>query len=536
MPIVRRSPGKTPRAFSNSDHIGETMDKGLTRLLPVGAALAAIAIAGGIIVQRALADDSGDLIVPTLYGELQGKSLQTTDAWLGIPYARAPVGARRWQPPQPPEKWDGVKPAFQFGAACMQLLPGKGAEAALADGPMSEDCLTLNVWRPKQSSQSLPVMVWVHGGAFRLGSSSLALYNGEALAAKGVVVVSINYRLGPLSVFPHPALIQDTTRPINFGLLDQIAALSWIKRNIASFGGNPDNVTIWGESAGGASVGYLMASPLSAGLFNKAIIESGALDLPEPGRQQAQAELKTMLPGDLWSKNAQQLRALPATELLHLPLSKTAVMPVIDGVSLKEKTRSAFAAGHIHKVPLLIGSNNDEAGFFPPQWSASVPEKLGDLWPQAKALTDGYGTGRDELRAAQIATDKFATLNTRAQADAAAVLMPTWRYQFSYVSPADRGRVEGAIHTAEIPYVFGNLNTLPQVTAEDHRLAQTLMMRWVQFARSGDPNAPELPHWPRWQPDGDTLWSIGNQGEKPIKEPDAALLDFLQQHARFEMN
>ncbi|WP_312242381.1 carboxylesterase family protein, partial [Pantoea sp.] len=364
------------------------MEKGFIRFWPIGAALTAIVILGGIIIQRVLARESGDLIVPTLYGEVQGKSLRATNAWLGIPYA----GARRWQPPQAPEKWDGVKPAFQFGAACMQLPPDKGAEAALAHGAMSEDCLTLNVWRPKGSEQSLPVMVWIHGGAFRLGSSSLALYNGEALAAKGVVVVSINYRLGPFSVFPHSAL---RDKAMNFGLLDQVAALGWVKRNIASFGGNPDNVTVWGESAGGASVGYLMTSPLSRGLFNKAIIQSGALDLPELDHQQAQAALERVLPADLRAKNAQQLRALPATQLLHLPLSKTVTMPIVDGVSLTEKTCSAFAAGHLHKMPLLIGSNDYEAGFFPPQWAASVPAKLGALWPQARALTDGYGSGRD---------------------------------------------------------------------------------------------------------------------------------------------
>lgn len=487
------------------------------------------------------ADSVNPLLIHTQSGAIVGKNLPQTFSWQGIPYAKPPIGQLRWHAPEPAEHWSGIKQTSTFGPSCMQTPPPKGPEAILAQQPMSEDCLTLNIWKPKRRFEEdrLPVMVWIHGGAFRMGASSLKLYDGANVAKKGVIVVTLNYRLGPLSVFPHPALDKEEHgKALNFGLLDQIAALQWVKNNIGQFGGDTNNITIWGESAGGASVGYLLTSPLSNGLFNKAIIESGALALPELSRQQAVTSIKKQLPKSLANMTPAQLRALPSSQLLTLPLAKTSTMPIIDDVSLTEKTQKAIASGHYHHVPLLIGSNNDEAGFFPPAWSASVQEKLGKLWPQAAKLTDGYGTNSVENKEAQLATDIFATVNTRALATSSVKnKMPTWRYYFSYQSSAQQQKHPGAIHTAEIPYVFGNIDQLGFMPSEeDKELANNLTERWVHFAKHGTPNPVAFKTWPQYDPNSDSLWLIDSHGERAIVEQGTARLDLLQRHPEIQLN
>ena len=487
------------------------------------------------------ADSSNPLLIHTQSGVIVGKNLPQTFSWQGIPYAKPPIGPLRWHAPEPAEHWSGIKQTSTFGASCMQTPPPQGPEAILHQQPMSEDCLTLNIWKPKRRFEEdrLPVMVWIHGGAFRMGASSLKLYDGANVAKKGVIVVTLNYRLGPLSVFPHPAMDkEDKGQALNFGLLDQIAALQWVKNNIGQFGGDANNITIWGESAGGASVGYLLTSPLSNGLFNKAIIESGALALPELSRQQAITDFKKQLPPSIAHMTKEQLRNLPASQLLTLPLAKTSTMPIIDGVSLTEKTLKAIASGHYHHVPLLIGSNNDEAGFFPPAWRASVKEKLGNLWPHAAKLTDGYGTNLVENKEAQLATDIFATVNTRALATSSVKnKMPTWRYYFSYQSSAQQQTHPGAIHTAEIPYVFGNIDQLGFTPSEeDKELANNLTERWVHFAKHGTPNPVAFKTWPQYNPTSDSLWVIDASGEHMMYEQGTARLDLLQNHPEIQLN
>lgn len=487
------------------------------------------------------ADSSNPLLIHTQSGVIVGKNLPQTFSWQGIPYAKPPIGPLRWHAPEPAEHWSGIKQTSTFGASCMQTPPPQGPEAILHQQPMSEDCLTLNIWKPKRRFEEdrLPVMVWIHGGAFRMGASSLKLYDGANVAKKGVIVITLNYRLGPLSVFPHPALDkEDKGQALNFGLLDQIAALQWVKNNIGQFGGDANNITIWGESAGGASVGYLLTSPLSNGLFNKAIIESGALALPELSRQQAITDFKKQLPPSIAHMTKEQLRNLPASQLLTLPLAKTSTMPIIDGVSLTEKTLKAIASGHYHHVPLLIGSNNDEAGFFPPAWRASVKEKLGNLWPQAAKLTDGYGTNLVENKEAQLATDIFATVNTRALATSSVKnKVPTWRYYFSYQSSAQQQTHPGAIHTAEIPYVFGNIDQLGFTPSEeDKELANNLTERWVHFAKHGTPNPVAFKTWPQYNPTSDSLWVIDASGEHMMYEQGTARLDLLQNHPEIQLN
>ncbi|SJL82594.1 carboxylesterase/lipase family protein [Vibrio palustris] len=474
------------------------------------------------------------LTVHTRSGDIRGKATEHTDTWQGIPYATPPVGALRWRATQPPHPWKGVKNTTAFGPACWQTPPKQGPESALRHQTMSEDCLTLNIWKPKRvfEEQSLPVMVWIHGGGFRLGSSSMPLYNGANLAQKGVIVVSMNYRLGAFGVFPQRKLSQaQPNQPMNFGIMDQIQALRWIHNNIAAFGGNPDNVTIWGESAGGASVGYLLTSPLSKGLFNKAIIESGALSLLDKSRHQAIKAFEQALPSTINNMSPAALRKLPAKTLLHLPINKTSTMPIVDGRSITHSTRNALQTGKIHHIPLLIGSNNDEAQFFPPAWSEQMKDKLGSMWPYALSLTDGYGTQQEHLKAVQLATDVFATLPTRQFAQTTAMLgIPTWRYYFTYQSTADHRHHVGAIHTSEIPYVFGNLDQLSYTpTMEDKELADNLMERWVHFAKHGNPDPIGFAHWPQYTPYEKTLWQISHDGERAIKERGLVRLDWLAQ-------
>jgi para-nitrobenzyl esterase len=498
-------------------------------------------IAMAIFSEQTFAHSDNNLVAHTQEGKLQGIDLKAVHAWLGVPYAEQPVGQLRWKSPQPKKPWQGIRKANQFGDACMQIPPPFGPESALKNSPMSENCLTLNIWAPKDASAKThyPVMFWIHGGGFRLGASSLPLYDGSNLAKEGVIVVSINYRLGPFSVFTHPALNEERQNDaMNFGLLDQIQALKWVNNNIAEFGGNKSNITVWGESAGGVSVSYLMTSPLAKGLFSKAIMQSGALSLPEYSRSEAVSNFKHQSPESMLSMDMKQLRELTSSDILALPLSKTATMPIIDGVSLINKSQLTMAKGNYNKVPLLIGSNNYEAGFFPPAWSAALPKKMGALWLQAEALTDGYGTDKQTLKEKQLATDIFATQPTRTFADSSAHSdMPTYRYYFQYLSPIDKGRIPGAIHTAEIPYVFGTLSDQYKQNPKDQGLSKTMMERWVQFAKTGTPNPQKLPNWPQYKPNDNskTLWSIGDD-EKAIVEPNKKRLDFLEAHSDIQMN
>jgi para-nitrobenzyl esterase len=474
--------------------------------------------------------------VTTTHGMVVGVRNGPTEYFLGIPYAAAPIGELRWKAPQPASDWTGVHQATRFGPACLQLRAPRAPESCLVDRPMSEDCLTLNIWRPAQREDGpLPVMVWFHGGAFRLGGTSLEQYDGSSLASYGVIVVTVNYRLGIFGVFPHPALTEPSA---NFGLLDQIAALGWVQRNIAAFGGDPDNVTAFGESAGGASVAYLMAAPAARGLFAKAIIQSGALDLPEASRNAVAEQMAAAMDGlSFPHASAAELRSVPAAMLLQIPLPRSATMPYIDGVVVPMKMTEAFRQGAFARVPMLIGTNSFEAGFFGPAWYGTVPQKMGELWERARTLTDGYGTGSDELRAAQIGTDRFATMNTRIIArEAARHQVPVFRYYFCYVSASQRGSLPGAIHTAEIPYVFGTLPAGNKDSPEDLSVSRQIQSRWIAFARNSSPSPPSALTWPEYSREGETMLCFGNWGEQLISEPRPALLDLLEQDCSFQMN
>ena len=478
--------------------------------------------------------------------DLTGNVHKGVVSYLGIPYAQPPVGELRWRAPQSLAADATIRNLGQFGPHCAQPYIEAMADQNVDPAQTSEDCLYLNVWAPEDADDHpYPVMVWLHGGGFRIGGAGLELYNGEQLAREGVVVVTINYRLGRLGFFAHPALHQEGEAPGNFGLLDQIQALRFVREHIGTLGGDPENITLFGESAGGASVLYLMVTKQARGLFDKAIVQSGAIDLPEFSQKQMASIAETFTTNaGVPEASAVQLRELPLdTVLTTEPQGKTDTMPFIDGQLIEQSLYQAFEQGDIAPVPLLIGSNDFEAGFFPPGFSLRVPDVMGpELWQQAQAYTDSYASvdnsefksekERTYAQAAQIATDLFVTLGTRRVAQAhAANGNPTYRYVFTYVPPSERDKTLGAIHTADINYVFGN-----DLAEDAQEMGQEVRKRWVNFARSGKPTADNQPPWPAYQLSDESLWHFTSRGTHAGPDANAARLDFLESLGSLQIN
>ena len=441
-------------------------------------------------------------------GRITGKDLGDERAWLGIPYAAPPVGDLRWKPPQPPARWTGVRAMEEYGYSCMQ--PKLLTTAVLP--PQSEDCLTLNVWAPRQA-QKAAVMFWIHGGAFVEGSGAAAAYAGTSLERQGVVVVTINYRLGDFGLFAHPELSKESgEEPTgNFALMDQIAALEWVHRNIAALGGDPENVTIFGESAGGSSVNFLMASPPARGLFRRAIAESGGgqsrartlADLERVGarkaRQWGAADLKV-------------LRAMPAEDIIkNLGLLTLAEYgPVVDGKYVLEAPGQAFANGKQAPVEFLLGANSFEASLMP-LFRLSADAVLAQAGANRDKVSELYGAD-PETAARELFTDSVFLGPARYLASQMEkVRQPAYLYFFSYVGERRRGQAPGARHGAEIPFVFDQFPAAIGLlgTAEDRRMAETVSAYWVQFAKTGDPNRAELPEWPAYTASTDRLLELG---------------------------
>ena len=447
----------------------------------------------------------------------------------GIPYAAPPVGELRWQPPGPVAPWEGVRPAADFGPRCMQ---GRIFDDMVFRDEPSEDCLYLNVWTPARSpAESLPVMVWIYGGGFQAGSASEPRQDGERLAGKGVVVVSMNYRLGVFGFLSHPELSEESEHRAsgNYGLMDQTAALRWVRDNIARFGGDPGNVTVFGESAGSFSVSAQMASPLARGLLHRAIGESGAFFRLGPDSALATQPLSASeksgaeFAASIAKPSLAALRALPAGELLAAALeSKRWFSPNVDGYFMPEEAYDVYAAGEQGHVPLLAGWNADEvrAGVVLGEEKVTATgftEKTRSRFKEAAdALLKAYPAGSDAEAlesAAALAGDLFIGYATwkwiemhRKTGDA-----PVYRYSFDRKIPVAPGTKVGgkpataedvgARHAGEIEYVFGALDSLPDVPwqAADRRLSDQMMTYWSNFARSGDPNGPGLPDWPRYE-------------------------------------
>ncbi|WP_159098985.1 carboxylesterase/lipase family protein [Aquabacterium olei] len=469
-------------------------------------------------------------------GLVIGRRDGDSEAFLGLPYAQPPVGEARWRAPRAASRLHGVRDARTPGPVCMQPMAPRGPEATLAQRPMSEDCLTLNIWRPLQRQHhALPIMVWLHGGAFRLGAGSLYLYNGAALAARQAILVTVNYRLGPFGFLAHPALNRDDEPGVNHGLLDQIAALRWIQDHARQLGGDPQRITLFGESAGGASVGYLMTTPLAKGLFHRAIIQSGALDLPERTRQQGeQTAARLLAPVAGPAPTAEDLRQLPARVLIDLPWQRQDTMPMVDGQVVRKPMRQAFRDGDAAPMPLLIGSNDAESGFFPPAWSQAVVQQLGDRWAAVRAQMPLPPAAGEAERAQRLATDVFATLPTWQVAQAHAGQAPVYLYRYGHVAAAQRGHAAGAIHTAELPLLF-TPEGVGHPAREDAFVAAALQRWWTHFAHSGRPT-PRHDRWPRLTAHAPRLMWIDAAGGQAITVPDRTWLDILALHPDVHAN
>jgi para-nitrobenzyl esterase len=477
---------------------------------PLLALLALLCATSLTVAQSGPADT---VTVKTPSGVLRGAQRDGMRSFLGVPYAQPPVGELRWRPPQPLSAWSGSRDALQFGAECMQ---GRGR----APVPMSEDCLFLNVWvADKPKSRHLPVLVWVHGGAFMVGSAGQPTYDGASLARQGMIVVTLNYRLGKFGFLAHPALTQaNPDEPLgNYGLMDVLAALKWVQTNIKAFGGDPRKVTLAGQSAGGAAVYDLMSSPMAAGLFSKAIVESGVFSTPSTSFEKAEAAgAAAGLTWDPDAKDAAALRKLSAARVQgDGPALSGNFGPMIDGKLLTEDVATAFDEGKNVKVPLLIGSNNYEAGFFG-NAAKGLSQRLATVWPRITAVYDGYGTKRTDLVELQLTTDMMITAPTRTAARASASHgAPTFLYYYSYVRPSQRERVPGASHLDEVYALFGHMNLMqgdPPDQPDSLPVVAALQERWARFVITGNPAGKTEP-WPALDLENQQLLEFSNAGE-----------------------
>ncbi|WP_374387810.1 carboxylesterase/lipase family protein [Brevundimonas sp.] len=471
-------------------------------------------------------------------GVLAGRVEDTVASYRNIPYAAPPVGPLRWRPPQPPTAWTGRRDATAYGAICIQ--PPANGDPGVGPPPMSEDCLNLNVWTTQQTGARAPVMVWIHGGALINGSGTAALYEGDDLARRGVVVVTLNYRLGRLGFFDHPALAAE--RPAeeaagNYGVMDVIAALEWVKANIAAFGGDPANVTVFGESAGGVLVNRLMISPKARGLFHKAVVQSGLgrelqipLDRKGPGGSPSARER-----GQAWGAaagltTAEALRAAPPETFLGpAPSFANGDLNLIDGVVVPDRVEAVFRAGGQAPVPYVIGTNSAEFWWIKPTDRSGYGLIDDDMtWLERAEAVQAYGgiQGFD----AQVVTDLVFTEPARNLARLhAAAGHPTYLYRFDVTSTAGPEPHNGASHAVERPYVFGNLGILPYPVEErDRRASEAMMGYWTAFARSGDPDGPGRPAWPRVTGNDQRIMTFGNEGPFVAPAPFSARLDILQ--------
>lgn len=490
--------------------------------------------------ESALRDDE----ITTSLGAAKGVTANGVTSWKGLPYAAAPVGSLRWQPPAAPARWQGTRDASAWPAACPQaVISGQ------APPTMSEDCLYLNVWAPTRRSTraSLPVMVWIHGGGFRQGSGEIA---GEVLANQGAVVVSMNYRLGPLGFFAHPAL---QSADANFALLDMTAALRWVHDHIAAFGGDPKNVTIFGVSAGGMAVQLLMVHPPARGLFHKAIAQSGygtwgllrsasapkpapldmALEPVPPASAEAAA---TALVARITraEQNRETLMTLDAQALAGALVGFQ--LPIVDGSSLPEEPAILFERGAQHPVPTIMGGNSFEGSVM--QASAISTETWsGWLGPRMAAVESAYASdfavSRD-LGVMRAFGDQRYLVAARLMADAMArVSAPAWLYYIDYLDPPNRAKLPGSPHGGDALLLF-----LGQTAAdpETRAVAERLQRRWVEFARAGTPNLPGLTPWlarsgSRDESSADP-WLVIEAEERAAEGVIAERLDLLTEHYR----
>ena len=484
------------------------------------AVLAASCASGG-----APAESATDApVVQTAVGKVQGSMQDALKVFKGIPYAAPPVGAARWKPPAMPQAWPGTREANDYGPACIQPTLRVQSIYAQDIGATSEDCLSLNVWAPATAKKA-PVFVWIHGGALRTGSSKETMYDGAKLASsQGMVVVSINYRLGVLGYLAHPELSAESADGVsgNYGVLDQVAALQWVRDNIAVFGGDAGNVTVAGESAGALSVMYLMASPRARGLFHKAIVESGYM-ISTPALKQgvhgefAAEQVGSVVGAKLGAPSLAALRALDAQKLMD-DASAAGYAPwgSIDGKVLTAQLVETFERGEQAPVPLLVGFNSGEIRSLtvlaPPapasaaDYEAAIRKAYGDLageylrlYPATDMLQSNYANTRDAL---------YGWTSERMARNQAAIGQSAYLYYFDHGYPAADAAGLHGFHASEIPYVFGGFDRTPPRwpknpdTPAEHAYADAVMGYWGSFARDGKPRAAGHPGWPAHGHDG----------------------------------
>jgi para-nitrobenzyl esterase len=472
---------------------------------------------------------------------------QTTDgavrAYKGIPFAAPPVGTLRWQAPQPVVGWPGVRACTAFGASPMQGAPMPfgpwSAEYLIPRDPINEDCLYLNVWTGARSArEKRPTLVWIYGGGFGSGGAGCAIYDGEAMARRGIVFVSVNYRVGPFGFLAHPELTAESGRGAsgNYGLMDQIAALRWVQQNIAAFGGDPRNVTIAGQSAGSMSVNCLVASPLAKGLFGKAIAQSGASVLrPGPSLSQAEQDGLAVMK-KMGASSLAEMRALSADEVLKKAQSNLRG-PIVDGYVLPEPMPVLFNTKKQNDIALLTGWNEDEGMAFGPAKTAEayrqqVEKQYGPKaatylihYPgttDAEAAQSANHASRDQIFAAQ----NYAWANLQSEQGKLVYV-----YRFTRKLPATgQYAAYGAFHTGEVAYAYDNLRAIDRslrpLTATDEKLAQMMAAYWANFCKTGNPNGKGLPNWPRYTVGTKQIVVLGDEVRSAVL-PDAARLEFM---------
>ena len=486
--------------------------------------------------------------VRTQSGLVQGTVENGLTVYKGIPFAAPPLADLRWRAPQPASSWTGVRIADKFAPACMQV-PVVFAALGMDTYPVNEDCLYLNVWTPaKSASERLPVMVWIYGGGFAIGSTSLGTYDGTKLAKKGVVLVSVAYRVGPFGFFAHPELTSEQGgHSGNYGLLDQIFGLKWVQKNIAAFGGDPRRVTIFGESAGGISVSMLAASPLAKGLFQRAISESGGSFAParlaeEGGENVPPLAVEERKGADFLSKlgvsSIADARKVPAETIQKSlpPGLGGGWWPTFDGYVLSGDQYKLYEAGRYNDTPILIGTNADEGALF----VATTTSKA-----YLATIHAGYGEYADKILAAYPGgTDADALRSARDMFRDATFAWPTWAwarlqsktgkgkifvYYFSHRPPypnTPQFKDWGAAHAGELSFVFGNFSAAMPPSDADNAVADQVSSYWVNFARTGDPNGTGLPQWPAFTNANPQVMNIDDPS-KAVPVPNVEKLQVL---------
>jgi para-nitrobenzyl esterase len=497
-----------------------------------------------MLASPAAAADDAAPVVKTRSGAVQGVADGGSITYRGMPFALPPVADLRWRAPQPVKRWTKVRAADGFGPDCMQI-PFKADAAPLGVTP-SEDCLYLNVWTPAaRSAKKRPVMVWIYGGGFVNGGSSPPVYSGRAFAESDVVFVSFNYRLGRFGFFAHPALTREAAgAPTgNFGLLDQVAALKWVRDNIAAFGGDPGNVTIFGESAGGMSVHALATTPLAKGLFHKAIVMSGGgRDLMGPPRTAQQAE--TLGAAFARARGVEgegrdalaALRALSADSvmsglnLMTLFAAKDFTPLYTDGQIVRRPVDAAYAAGEGAAVPMIIGAN-DADGFFFGGGIDQAYAPLAAVRAEAEQVYDPEG--RKDARRIGIAVSADTTFLESARHVARTIAargQPVFTYRFGYVPEYLRATTPGAFHASELPFFFGTVDVRhgAPTTPADRAASRLVQEYWVNFAKSGVPSATGGARWSPYTAAADNIMILDTAGAREMPDPIRARLDFVE--------